>query len=248
MQTAPDTPQNGIIRQTALSDWYSLLSLLLQRPTKELICSLLQTSPGDDLERIADELGATSSEVKCICMEFDNLSQYLSADEDALGNARREHTRLFRHPKKPAVWPYEGVFADEERLTRGMKSTESRLFVNPAAMDAERCYASMGFKLTSNITPADDIIIELDYVGRLHRKFAEALIKEDHEEQNRVQSALTHFKATHLSNWVPCFFSQCKELSRHPLYRVVGETGRLLMEVEQIGEGSPPSAPDCRSR
>ena len=136
-----------VVRHTATADLYSLVAFLLQTPTAENVARLQEASPADDLRAIAGELGVEGPRVEALCARLDALHARLAADEDALHGVRVEHTRLFTQPRRPVVWPYEGVFVDDERLLAGMESTEARVFINPAAGDAERTYRAAGFKM-----------------------------------------------------------------------------------------------------
>ncbi|MBR2790908.1 MAG: molecular chaperone TorD family protein [Eggerthellaceae bacterium] len=228
-----------VVRHTATADLYSLVAFLLQTPTAENVARLQEASPADDLRAIAGELGVEGPRVEALCARLDALHARLAADEDALHGVRVEHTRLFTQPRRPAVWPYEGVFVDDERLLAGMESTEARIFINPAAGDAERTYRAAGFKMDGMREPADSIVTELEFMAKLHVLAAKAVLDGDAAATADAEEKLAAFKEKHGCAWIPRFFLRVGENSAHELYLAASEMGALLCEVDGIADKAP---------
>lgn len=221
----------GVVRHTALADAYSLLAYLLQPPTKETAEQLVATSIGDDVRQIAVEAGL-EGDLAAIADQFDRAHAQLAASDDALGQVRREYTRVFTHPTNPLILLYEGVFTDVERVAVGLESTHAVLFVNPTAADAERRYKAVGFETNTYRVPADCITVELEFMGILHENMARALLENDAVAAGRFGEALDTFIETHIVKWVPRFFARCEEECAHELYRAAGSFGAAVVSAD----------------
>ena len=228
-----------VVRHTAIADLYSLVAFLMQMPTAESVARLQEASPADDLRAIAGELGAEGSRVEALCARLDALHAQLAADENALHGVRVEHTRVFTQPHRPVVWPYEGVFMDDERVLAGMESTEARVFINPAAGDAERTYRAAGFKVEGVREPADYIVTELEFLAKLHVQAAKAMLEGDAEMAAGMEEKLADFKARHANVWIPRFFMRVGEKCNHEFYLTAADLGAFLCEMEGIEDEAP---------
>ncbi|MBR2834393.1 MAG: molecular chaperone TorD family protein [Coriobacteriales bacterium] len=224
-----------VVAQTALADWCSLVAYLLQPPTAEVIDQLQQASMGDDLRAIAFELRMTDEATDKLAGDFDELHRELASTpaKEALGTIRREWTRVFVHPKAPIIWPYEGVFCDVERVHAGQKSTESRLFINPAATDAERRYKTAGYVDADMEYPADFIVTELEFLAILHTQLAQALTTNDAQAAEQIKASFDSFWQEHIVNWMPRFFERCQEECHTTNYMLAGRLGEQLIAAEQ---------------
>lgn len=222
---------DGVVRHTALSDAYSLLAYLFQPPTKETAAQLKATSIGDDVRQIALEIGQENA-FGAIAERFDAVHAELAASDDALGEIRREYTRVFTHPSYPVILLYEGVFTDVERVAQGLRSTDAVLFVNPTAADAERCYRAVGFETNTYRVPADCITVELEFMSVVHREMARALLDNDARGAGLFGEALENFKQEHVSKWIPRFFERCEEECAHELYSAAGAFGVAVIVAD----------------
>ena len=224
-----------VVRQTAIADWCSLAAYLFQPPTAQMIDQLRQTSMADDLRAIAAELGQADEKTSALAADLDSLQHELASmpADEALGMVRREWTRVFAHPKAPVVWPYEGVFCDTERVRTGQESTESRLFINPAAMDAERRYKAAGYVDANMEYPADFVVTELEFLTILHTQLARALVESDAVAAEHAQASLAAFWHDHIEKWMPRFFERCREECQVTYYTLAGRLGAQLMAAEE---------------
>ena len=222
-----------IIRETALADGYRLLAMLLQFPTNDLVSGMSDGSIARDVEAIAREFGMSASARTALVECFSRTLTDPTTPRSVFDDLRRERTRLFDHPDRPAICLYEGVFLVEERERAGRASTGTRLFVNPAALDAERCYRQAGLKRSSEINiPADCITTELEFLAHLHRTCAEALTDGDDRAEREARGHLEEFGRLHVAKWFPRFFERCGQESRHALYGAVGALGIALLDVD----------------
>lgn len=230
MKTTDQPISSDLVRETALADGYALVALLLQFPDASWFSRLSDESLGRDVEAIARELSLDRAVTSRARAELAELAASLTAGSSSLADARREYTRLFNHPDHPAIPLFEGVFLDEERVRAGKPKTGARLFVNPAALDAERCYRQAGFKRSSDANvSADCISTELEFAARLHSERACALRDGDGEAKAAASERLAEFERIHATKWFACFFARCAEESAHPLYRAVGRFGTALI-------------------
>lgn len=234
--------EDAMVRHVALSDYCTLLALFLQVPTDQLVQSYKEGSPASDYQAIVSELHVPEDRAKKGLESLQAWQNNLNLDEDPLRSMRREHTRLFHHPKQPAILIYEGLFLDSERIRAGKESTHARMFVNSAAMDAERFYQKAGLKRSSNISlSADCITTELEFLGHLHEQSAKALLDGDMKTYELTTQLLVDFRTKHVDTWMPRFFSLCETESKHEFYRAAGILGTILLENEMVFSAIDPS-------
>ena len=231
--------EGNVVRHTALADLYDLVAFLFQMPTAENIENLKQVSTADDVRAICAELGVDEGRFAPVAARLDGLQALLAADGNALSAVRIEHTRLFTKPHRPVIWPYEGVFVDDELIRAGEEPTEARVFVNPAASDAERAYRAAGFKVEGYVDPADYIVTELEFMARLHTGIAEASLADDAEREAELAGALETFRTKHAEAWIPRFFLRVSELGEHEFYLAAAALGTLLCQVEDLKDKAP---------
>lgn len=114
-----------------------------------------------------------------------------------------------------------------------------RMFVSPAALDAERCYKAAGLKRADakNI-PGDHIVTELQFMGRLHSGCARALMDGDEEANAIAKERIAEFERIHLKKWGEEFFTLLNRESRLGAYRLAGDLGVrfLSWRLRQGGE------------
>ena len=223
-----------VVAQTALADLCSLTAYLFSPPTAEMIDQLQAASMGDDLRAVAFELKIAHEATDALADDLDAWHSELAVTpkEEALDNIRREWTRVFVHPKAPIIWPYEGVFCDVERVRAKQQSTESRLFINPAAMDAERRYKAAGYVEADMKHPADFVVTELEFLAILHSQLARALANNDAAATEQAKTNLDGFWQEHIVNWMPRFFERCREECRTANYLLAGRLGEQLIAAE----------------
>lgn len=188
-----------------ISDFFQLLSISLRLPNHELVQALLDGSYGRDALYILEELSCTQEE---IASAREALKTLVSTKEDVtsfLIQMRREYTRLFDDPKKPAVSIYETLFLHNPEEDKG----GVMLFMSPAAIDAERCYRSSGVSLVKqSAEPADHMATELEFMMYLYAKKGKALQEEKAEELAVLEKQIKEFADLHLHKWCRAFFDK----------------------------------------
>lgn len=101
-----------------------------------------------------------------------------------------------------------------------------RMFVNPAALDAERCYRAAGLKRADakNI-PGDNMVTELQFMSKLHERRAQALIANDENAFAAASASIEEFERIHLRKWGEAFFQKTEQEARIDAYRLAGTLG-----------------------
>ncbi|WP_139652929.1 TorD/DmsD family molecular chaperone [Raoultibacter phocaeensis] len=230
----------AVILHTALSDYLSLLALLVQFPTKELEGGLAEGTLHEDFLAVGREAGLSGSAFDTAVDRLRAASHEVRCDHEAMHAIRCEYTRLFNHPDHPAVKLFEGVFLDDERMREGKPGTGARLFVNPAALDAERCYRKAGLKKSTAMNlPADSMSTELEFLAHLHAESARAIAEENDALLGETETLLEEFTRLHVEKWFLRFFERCAEESRCSLYDAVGMMGIALFGGTPASQESP---------
>ena len=233
ISTTISSYEQALEHHTALSDYYALVRLLLQIPASDVVESVKEGLLADDYRVIAREAGLDSASIAEVLDQLTQVQQELTKAEHSVSFVRREYTRLFTHPQKPQIPLYEGVFLDLELERAGKASTQARLFVNPAAVDAEKLYRAGGLVCNSKDEriPADCITTELAFLEHLHKHVAAAALTDDQSAMTQTFSLIIDFHEHHVSKWIPRFFERCEEESGIEYYRAVGRMGRALTSV-----------------
>ncbi len=230
---------------TAVADHCNLLALFLQFPAERIVAGLADGSieadwlaicreealSGPDVQGAAEELRAARRDAEGGTLSFDDL--------------RRDYTRLFNHPDRPAVPLYEGIFIDRVLKPENPNLRNQLLFVNAAALDAERCYRKAGLKRSPDVNvPADCMATEMEFMGHVHALRAQAIAGSDAKRAAEAEAWIEEFERLHLEKWGREFFDRCARESRTRFYRAVGLMGRALMRetLGPAGEGRAAAA------
>lgn len=224
-------PNRLLETSSACADAFSLLSLFTQLPTKELFDGTADGTLADDVRAIAAEAALDNCLTAAALNAFDRLRAQIAAGEADYQAVRREHTRLFEHPERPAIRLYEGQFVfDRDPSHRGCKPKDRpRLFVNAAASDAAREYRAAGFhRVSERNVPEDSMYVEMEFVGALFLRRSAAIIEGDAARQRQAEDALAEFKYYHLDKWMDSFFQDCVEISSCGLYQAAGYFGMAV--------------------
>lgn len=222
----------NIQRDTALADYSALLAIFFQYPTQSLIDGLASGTLLSDFDSIAHEIGLPDPSQQNGLKQLSVCQRSFSLLEDAHHAARREYTRLFNHPDHPAIYLYEGLFVDKKRVDSGKRSMNPRMFINPAALDAERCYRKLGLKRNTDINiPADCMTTELDYLSAAYRMRAETTLHGDVDRVSEIHEAISEFLRLHVEKWFACFFEHCIRESKLDIYRAAGTLGLIYTDA-----------------
>lgn len=118
-----------------------------------------------------------------------------------------EHTRLFRgvkqHYSPPP--PYESVYVEDG----------GRVF-GDVSIQVQGIYRQFGVDLVSEMNgePPDHLSFELEFMYALCEQEADAWIRGDEEEAQKLMAAEKQFLTEHLMVWLPAFSAKLKEFNR----------------------------------
>ncbi len=222
-----DTLNNSLLIKTlATANMYHFLSLFFLPPTKELSKGLQDGSVANDIAALFKELGINPDGADFLS----NIDGEFLVSGDLFTKMRRDYTTLFTHPKKPLLSLYEMQFRDK----REQVEIPSTAFLNQAALHAEQCYRNAGLELSneSSREPGDHIAIELEFMGYVHTKLADALHRQDSDTQHRWKVALAEF-SPHIENWGVDFFVACEDIARDKIYSWFGMIGKLFLSTPE---------------
>ncbi|WP_019851177.1 molecular chaperone [Desulfitobacterium sp. PCE1] len=216
----------------AISDFYQMLSISLRLPNHELAEAMLDGSYGQDAVNILEELSCSQED---IAKMREALNALISAEEDAttlLIRMRREYTRLFDDPKKPALSIYETLFLHNPEEANG----GVMLFMSPAALDAERCYREAGVRVVKqSAEPADHMATELEFMMYLYARKGKALQEQNAEEITRIEKQIKGFEELHLKKWGQEFFEMLRTETNEATYLAVAQLALLgLTKIIQV--------------
>lgn len=216
------TDEQTIIQAFASSDFYQLLSLSLQWPSQELANALMDGSYQSDAVNILQDLQCSREDILHVSDSLDEL--LANESEQLLGQMRKEYTRLFNHPVQPVISIYESMFTEKV----GEKKKDVVLFLNPTALDVERCYKEAGIHLTnSSKEPADHMAAELEFMMYLHGKKGIALKVENLKEVEKIEENIDQFERLHLLKWVEPFLNRLENESEILPYKRIAKLAEV---------------------
>jgi len=220
------------VRQfVAASNLYQMLAIFLRTPSRELVSGIMSGAVSDTVLQLIDEAGLMKPSCVVIKAALDSLSQHTQEDGISLSKLRHAYTTLFSHPAKPEIAIYESLFLFWEKNPQGRLDEAPRLFVSPAALDAERCYRKAGYaRSPERNEPADNMATELEFMYNLYASKADALAEGDQKKEGLADDCIEEFTRIHLRKWVVRFFDRCADVARHPFYHTVGLVGSAFVE------------------
>jgi len=222
-----NTQEQELQKALAAADMYQLLSLSMHLPTEEMARGLLEGTLTEDVQKIFGELGFTNEVIENITTDFEALQNNAATTKGLLTEMRREYTRLFTNPEKPAVAIYETLFLYQPEEENGVKPA---LFISPAALDAERCYKKAGFTRSKEINePGDHMATELEFIMLLYYQKVKFLEEDNQEEIAKKNEQIKEFSKVHLQKWAIDFFDRCISASESNVYRTFGQIGSTFM-------------------
>jgi TorA maturation chaperone TorD len=210
-----------------LADTYLLLATLLRLPTQELVLLLKGDAFILNLKQLVENLGFSQKERGRAKTAVQLFEACINDEEFTLSELRGEYTRLFDHPDMPTVHRYEGLFRyfEQHPGQQGYEGAPVR-FINPAALDAERCYKKAGFARAASLNePADSISAELEFMHNLYIGKLDALEAKDTEKLVFADECIEEFSRIHLGKWFMPFFDACRHESRIAFYQALGLFG-----------------------
>ncbi|MCL1798221.1 MAG: molecular chaperone TorD family protein [Eggerthellaceae bacterium] len=213
-------------RLASQADLAQILALFFRRPSTELAAGLAEGTVALDISQILAELALDDTGAHGL------LGTMRGGGPEALLKALRvEYTRLFAHPEHPVLRIYEALFLYE---LRGRKGERPVLFVNPAALDAERLYRQAGLTQNSDFNESGDHFgVQLDFAAFLLRQRIELLSKGQEGQEGHLAgnaALFDEFKARHLSKWLQPLGDMLVASAQHPAYQAVGHLCCALQE------------------
>jgi TorA maturation chaperone TorD len=227
--------KDQVCQLAAVSDTYLLLATFMRLPTKAIVEDLNNGRVEQGIRALLGDLQLLQSGRETSSKVLELLHSPLIRAV-TLSELRSEYTRLFSHPDQPLVQPTEGsflFFLDRPGDT-GCRPAP-RLFINPAALDAERIYKKAGFECSSALQePADTIYTELEFMHRLYQAKLTALQSDDRDAGDLVDECLNEFTHNHLGKWAVAFFKAVVDNSKIDFYRAVGILGAAFIRSQLV--------------
>jgi TorA maturation chaperone TorD len=216
-------------RSVAASDMFRLLSMFLQLPREEMALGVLDGTLTADVLEISKELGFPDDSIKETKTKLEVIKERISGQKELFTEIRWEYTRLFNDPEKPVINIYESLFLF--KAEEGDK-VKPRLFVSPAALDAERCYRQAGLIRSKEVNePGDHMATEMEFMAYLYLQKAKGLNENNEEKIVRINAQIKEFMEVHLRKWAIDFFECCTTLSKSDIYQTVGQIGSTFMRT-----------------
>lgn len=207
-----------------ISDFFQLLSVSMQYPTKTLALALAEGSYREDAISILKELSCQPQDISPLA---DMLNTIEKDPNRLFVQMRQEYTRLFNDPKKPALDIYESLFLFRRKENR----KKPMLFVGPSAMDAEHCYKEANVSpRDQNKEPADHIATELEFMMYLYAKKGHALQHQNSEELEKISARILRFEEFHIKNWINHFFCCLENEAGIVPYRALAKFAKAGLE------------------
>lgn len=209
------------------SDFYQLLSLSLEFPSKKLVNALLDGSYRKDGINILTELSCSQETILQVSRAFEELESDMDNVEKLLRQMRQEFTRLFNHPVNPIINIYESTFLN----AHGENDAETLLFLSSNAINAESCYKDAELQLANcSGEPADHMRTELEFMMYLYENKGRNLQRIDDEALEKIHEQIKQFEDMHLGKWCYEFFHSLEINSRHAFYNNLAVIAKLGLE------------------
>lgn len=218
------------IKYFAASDLCQLLSIFLRLPTMEIVDGIRSGSIAQDVRDIFTELDISESETAGI---IESLKAWDKSEtpKQLLSSLRREYTRLFTVPGSPKIYIYEALYLHNE----DSGDHKPCLYISPAALDAERCYKKAGLERSREINESrDHFAVQMEFMMFLYRELAVALIKDDQDKFDEINSNLQEFERLHLNRWEKSFFERCAAYSKNTIIQAFWNIANVFRNVRPI--------------
>ncbi|WP_019240572.1 MULTISPECIES: TorD/DmsD family molecular chaperone [Bacillus] len=214
--------ENQINLAFSTSDFYQLLSTSLQLPSANFAEALLDDRYKDDILSIFCEFSISREKISEVEKAFVQLKNSVKDVHHLLKEMRIEHTRLFYHPKSPALNIYETTFLKSEKEG----SEKPMLFVSQEASHVEKSYKEAGL-IVKMKEPADHIVTEMEFMMNLYGRKAIALQHDDKEGLEKIQKYIKRFEEMHLGKWGYEFFVELETKSTILSYQLIGKLAKI---------------------
>ncbi len=221
---------------TALADTSRILAAALRHPTRELIRQLCHPSFNAILQQLLADLGLPQNSCPDTSAIQDVLTGEDTGEEEALTALRCAYTALFSHPESPQLPPYESQYLYWRAHPEGNFDEAPRMFVCPAAVDAERVYKMAGLTRSKELNePGDFIATEVEFLAFLFARISELLTLGDKDstvldELEWLGAVYADF-SVHIQKWWQSFFDDLASSDIYPVYTLTGVIGQQLLQA-----------------
>ena len=203
------------------------LDILQSRASTYAFLSVVyrQEAPIPMLGQIADQLAGAAEEAESEGQR--TLREYVaSMDRSDMESVRTElaaeYAALFLNAGPSPVYVYESVYTNPEHLVMQKARDEVLGEYRKEGLD----------RISEFHEPEDHIAIELEFMGYLCQKAAEALEAGDAQGAVRYLDKQDHFLHKHLLVWVPEFCAGVLQNAQTGFYRGIGQLTDELLKLE----------------
>jgi TorA maturation chaperone TorD len=153
----------------------------------------------------------------------DGMDVFLTAlDKEDQGTLLTEYTRLFIGPDRLPAAPYGSVYLAPGRQVFAETTEEVRLL-----------YAEEGLALAEGLhEPPDHVALEFEFAAFLLEKAAQAWLRGDLEEAERLLAKARHFESKLLRSWLPTLAASIEAAAETSFYRGVARSLVLYCDSE----------------
>ena len=186
----------------------ALISRCLLRPSLEFAEEVQRGEVADAFDEMLrdcpdEKVVATLGELRAFCEEAAS-----SAPNDARLMLETDFNRLFVGPGTLLAVPYESFY-------KTMKDENGRGHLRgPSEQQVAACYALNGFKMP-------DHFIELEFLGVMADKEADAFLAGNEEEAAAIRNAAEAFRGKHPMSWIGEFARDVRSGSRRAFYPAI---------------------------
>ena len=194
----------------------ALISRCLLRPSLEFAEEVqrgeVADAFGEMLRDCPDEkVVAALGELHAFCEEAAS-----AAPNDARLMLETDFNRLFVGPGTLLAVPYESFY-------KTMKDENGRGHLRgPSEQQVAACYVLNGFKMPDHFVDfADNIAIELEFLGVMADKEADAFLAGNEEEAASIRNAAEAFREKHPMSWIGEFAHDVRSGARRAFYPAI---------------------------
>lgn len=205
----------------ACVDVARVLHSFLALPTPQLAEAVRDGSLAESLEQAVQYLPLSQADREA-CAALCAQGPAAGASGPSLEDLRQDYTRLFAHPKKALVEPFESAF----RSAAQGAGERPLIAVNRTALELDQLYARCGLHTPRKATLAGDhIAVELAFFASALERIAEG---GDARQSSQLAHELRAFMDDHAVLWWKAFFGQVAQHAQTPAYEFAGRLGELV--------------------
>jgi TorA maturation chaperone TorD len=217
---------------TAAADFFSIMSVMLDFLTlPEVYEGIKSGMLQRDIQAVVEEMEIVDPRISTALENLNTVHEQIAVNSYKYTQLRQEYTRLFNDPKHPAIGFYEGTFINRKYEDEGKAAPDnSSLFINQAALDADRQYKRAGVArdIAKQNIPGDCMLTEMAFMQHLLQLKVRAILDKNVERENEIDEWLYEFKRLHLKVWMYEFFEKCHTTSTQEYFHAVALLGQVL--------------------